>query len=118
MVEIEIKKVTYEGGLTTHLLTVLNASDGLTTRIFLPTKWGTLIRVAEGDTYSLVKGISLERGYPEIIKNENWEGELSRPCSQGEFPVNVDLDDILILIIRERMKLRKALKTEGRKIYI
>jgi len=117
--EIEIKKIQYEGGLTTHLITVLNASDGLTTRIFLPTKRGSIIRIAEGNTYSLTKGVSLEKGYPEIVYSEDWEGELPRPCSQGEFPVNVDIEDILIIIIRERLKVRNSLALgERMKIYI
>jgi len=117
--EIEIKKVQYEGGLTTHLITVLNASDGLTTRIFFPSRWGSLIRIAEGDRYSLTKGISLVKGYPEIVDNQNWDGELSRPCPQGEFPVDIDPDDILVFVIREREKIKKALaKGKGRMIYI
>ena len=70
--------------------------------------------------YSLTKGVSLEKGYPEIIENQDWEGELARPTSQGEFPVSIDVEDVLTLIIRERLKLRNSLaqKGESRKIYI
>jgi hypothetical protein len=118
--EIEIKKIRYDSGETHYLLTVLDASDGLTNRIFFPHKGGSLIRVVEGDMYSLTKGISLVKGYPEIIENRNWDGEIARPCSQGEFPLNIDPDDVLILVIREREKLRNSLaqKGESRKIYI
>jgi hypothetical protein len=118
--EIELKKIRYDSGETHYLLTVLDASDGLTNRIFFPHKGGSLIRVAEGDRYSLTKGISLKNGYPQIVENRDWEGEIVRPCSQGEFPITVDIDDVLILIIREREKIKNYLakKGESMKIYI
>jgi len=95
---------------------VADATDGITSCIFFPHNGGSLIRIADGQGYSLTEGLSLSGEFPQIIKNENEEGIPLLPTSEGEFPGRIDIEDVLIYILRERMKIRKNLAEKGEEI--
>ena len=95
---------------------VADATDGITSCIFFPHDGGSLIRICEGNKYSLTEGICVTKEFNPILKNENEDGLPHLSTSEGIFPEDVDIEDVLIFILRERMKIRENLAFFGEEI--
>jgi len=96
----------------------VEANDGLTPKVFLPHKGGSLIRFCEGGRYSLTTGLKiLPGGEIQAEKNMNWEGEMQPPSSEGIFFGDIDPEEVIVLILREREKIKKFLAEGGEVVY-